>query len=179
MDFILPIFIQKVPGNLHFSSLRCHQPEADLGGHAPWLWQRQFWDQTHIASSLWANAEAALPGLWPDINPSLAFLPSLFCSLQFPYHSPLECACVLSCFSRVPLFAIPMDCSPSVQGILCNPLSRAFSRQEYWSGLPCPPPGDLPDPGIEPTSLRSPALAGRFFLPPVPHGKPFPGGISL
>ena len=38
-----------------------------------------------------------------------------------------------------------------------------FSRQEYWSGLPCPPPGDLPDPGIEPTSLVSPVLAGRFF----------------
>ena len=38
-----------------------------------------------------------------------------------------------------------------------------FSRQEYWSGLPCPPPGDLPDPGIEPAPLISPALAGRFF----------------
>ena len=38
-----------------------------------------------------------------------------------------------------------------------------FSRQEYWSGLPCPPPGDLPDPGIELTSLKSPALAGGFF----------------
>ena len=37
-----------------------------------------------------------------------------------------------------------------------------FSRQEYWSGLPGPPPGDLPDPGIKPTPLRSPALAGRF-----------------
>ena len=36
-------------------------------------------------------------------------------------------------------------------------------RQEYWSGFPCPPPGDLPDPGIEPVSLMSPALAGRFF----------------
>ena len=44
-----------------------------------------------------------------------------------------------------------------------NPLSMGFSRQEYWSGLPCPPPGDLPRPGIEPTSLMSPALAGRFF----------------
>ena len=42
-------------------------------------------------------------------------------------------------------------------------LSMGFSRQEYWSGLPCPPPGDLPDPGIEPTSLTSPALAGGFF----------------
>ena len=43
------------------------------------------------------------------------------------------------------------------------PLSMGFSRQEYWSGLPCPPPGDLPDSGIEPASLMSPALAGRFF----------------
>ena len=41
-------------------------------------------------------------------------------------------------------------------------LSIGFSSQEYWSGLPFPPPGDLPDPGIEPTSLTSPALAGRF-----------------
>ena len=42
-------------------------------------------------------------------------------------------------------------------------LSMGFSRQEYWSGLQCPPPGDLPDPGIEPVSLMSPALAGKFF----------------
>ena len=39
------------------------------------------------------------------------------------------------------------------------PLSMGFSRQEYWSGLPCPPPGDLPDPGMKPTSLMSPTLA--------------------
>ena len=39
------------------------------------------------------------------------------------------------------------------------PLSKGFSRQEYWSGLPCPSPGDLSDPGMEPVSLRSPALA--------------------
>ena len=38
-----------------------------------------------------------------------------------------------------------------------------FSRQEYWSGLPFPPPGDLPDPGMEPLSLRAPAVAGGFF----------------
>ena len=38
-----------------------------------------------------------------------------------------------------------------------------FSRQEYWSGLPCPSPGDLPDLGIKPMSLLSPALAGGFF----------------
>ena len=43
------------------------------------------------------------------------------------------------------------------------PLSVGFSRQEYWSGLPCPSPGDLPNPGIEPTCLASPALEGGFF----------------
>ena len=39
-----------------------------------------------------------------------------------------------------------------------------FSRQEHWSGLPCPSPGDLPNPGIEPMSLTSPVLAGRLFF---------------
>ena len=48
-------------------------------------------------------------------------------------------------------------------------LSMGFSREEYWSGLPCPPPGDLPDPGIESSSLKSPELAGGF-----PTRKPHP-----
>ena len=43
------------------------------------------------------------------------------------------------------------------------PLSMGFSRKEYWNGLPCPPPGDLLDPGIKSVSLISPALRGRFF----------------
>ena len=48
--------------------------------------------------------------------------------------------------------------------VVCQaPLSMAFSREEHWSGLPCPPPGDLSDLGIEPPSLTSPALAGKFF----------------
>ena len=51
------------------------------------------------------------------------------------------------------------------------PLSAGFSRQEYWSGLPVPPPGDLPHPGIEPRSLVSPSLAGGFFTT-LPPGKP-------
>ena len=48
------------------------------------------------------------------------------------------------------------------------PLSMGLSRQEYWSGFPCPPPGDLPNPGVEP---RSPAWQADS-LPLVPHGKP-------
>ena len=52
-----------------------------------------------------------------------------------------------------------MDHSPPGSSV------SGFSRQEYWCGLPCSPPGDLPDPGIEPTSLMSPALEARFFTP--------------
>ena len=55
-----------------------------------------------------------------------------------------------------PIFCSPMDCS--LPGFSVH---RRFSRQEYWSGLPCPPPGDLPDPGIEPVYLKSPAFAGN------------------
>ena len=47
-------------------------------------------------------------------------------------------------------------------------LSMGFSRQEYWIGLPLPPPGDLPEPGIEPTSPVSPALAGQLFTTESP-----------
>ena len=51
----------------------------------------------------------------------------------------------------------PMDCSPTGSSVI------GFSRQEYWSGLPCPPPGDLPNPGIKPMSPAAPAWAGVFF----------------
>ena len=51
------------------------------------------------------------------------------------------------------------------------PLSMGLPRQEYWSGLPFPTPGDLPDPRIESASPASPALAGGF-LTTEPHGKP-------
>ena len=51
------------------------------------------------------------------------------------------------------------------------PLSMGCSRREYWSGLPFPTPRDLPDPGIEPESPKSPALAGGFFTT-EPSGKP-------
>ena len=61
-------------------------------------------------------------------------------------------ACVLSHFSRVRLFVILWTAAFQA------PLSVEFSRQEYWSGLPCPPLGKLPDPGIEPRSPVAPAL---------------------
>ena len=64
---------------------------------------------------------------------------------------------MLSCFICVQLFVTLCTIAGQV------PLSMGFSRQVYWSGLPCSPPGDLPEPWIKPTSLMSPTLAGRFF----------------
>ena len=73
------------------------------------------------------------------------------------------CVCILS---HVQLSVTPWT-------VACQaPLPMGFSRQEYWSGLLFPPPGDLPDPGIKPTSPASPALAGGFFTtepPGYPH----------
>ena len=64
---------------------------------------------------------------------------------------------MLTYFGSVQLFATPWTVTYQA------PLSLGFSRQEYWSGLPCPPPGDLPNAGTELVSLMSRALAGRFF----------------
>ena len=69
------------------------------------------------------------------------------------------CACMPSCFSRVWLSVT-----------LWTVAHQGYCRQEYWSGMPCPPPGDLPDPGIEPPSLLH-WQAGS--LPLAPPGKPF------
>ena len=70
--------------------------------------------------------------------------------------------CIPSCFSCVQLFVIPWAVACQV------PLSMGFSKQEYWSGLPCPPPGNLLNPGIEP---RSPAWQVGS-LPLASPGKP-------
>ena len=64
-----------------------------------------------------------------------------------------------------PTLCDPLDSSPP------GSLSMGFSRQEHWSGLPHPPPEDLPDPGIEPVAHMSPALQAGS-LPLVPPGKP-------
>ena len=85
------------------------------------------------------------------------------------------CVCVWLCECAKSLQSYPTLCNTMDRirlfvtqwTVACQaPLSMGFSRQEYFSGLPCPPPGDLPDPGIEPAS---PTLAGRFFTtePPV------------
>ena len=69
-----------------------------------------------------------------------------------PQESVQITTIMLSCSSHVQLFVTPRTVARQA------PLSMGFSRQEYWSGLPCPPPGDLPHPGIEPKSALSPTL---------------------
>ena len=69
----------------------------------------------------------------------------------------LTCTCMLSHFSCVQLFVSPWTVAHQA------PLSIRFSWQEQWSGLLFPSPGDVHNPGIEPVSLMSPALAGRIF----------------
>ena len=91
---------------------------------------------------------------------------------SFPRTLP-DCVCTLSHLSPVGLFANPWAVARQA------PLSMGFSKQEYWSGLPCPPPGDLPDPGIKPrTQGSNPGLLCLLHwqagsLPLVPPGKPF------
>ena len=84
----------------------------------------------------------------------------------------LMCACTLSWFSRVQLFVTPW-------AVACQaPLSTGFSRQGHWARLPCPPPGGLADPGMEPASLTSAALASASS-PLAPSGKPFRSSLGL
>ena len=79
------------------------------------------------------------------------------------------CCAMLSCFSRVHLFATlwTVACQP--------PLSMGFSRQQYWSGLPFSPPGDLPNQGLNPCFLQVSYIAGRFFTsePPIELSQSF------
>ena len=78
------------------------------------------------------------------------------------YYTLCVCVCVLN---HVQLLVI-------LWVVTCQaPLSMGFFRKEYWSGLPFPSPGNLPNPGTVPASLASPVLSGRFFTT-VPPGKP-------
>ena len=83
-------------------------------------------------------------------------------SLYRCWHRPWDSGLLVCAFSVTQsclTLCYPMDLAHQA------PLSLEFPRQEHWSGLLFPSPGDLPDPGIKPMSLVPPALAGRFFTP--------------
>ena len=78
--------------------------------------------------------------------------------------------CVLNCMRVCSVVCVLRLCAAPWTVACQAPLSMGCSRQKYWSWLPFPPPEDLPDPGIKPVSLASPALAGKFFTT-EPYGK--------
>ena len=98
-------------------------------------------------------------GLWA---PTQHFLLASFPGPLPPPSQMRGTFILLESLSHVRLFATPWAVARQA------PLSMGFSRQEHWSGVPSPPPGHLPDPGIEPASPTSPALAGRFFTTEPP-----------
>ena len=79
-------------------------------------------------------------------------------TVTYPFGHLIIIGVYCSVDQSCPTLCEPMDCSPPQA-----PLSMELSRQEYWSGLPFPDPGNLPDPGTKPMSLLSPVLVGRFF----------------
>ena len=98
-----------------------------------------------------------IPGFWISLATQQVFNKQLFTFLWVPALFFQACVIMPSHFSHIRLFATQWT-------VACQaPLSVGFSRQEYWSGLPYPPSGDLLNPGTEPASLMSPALAGGLF----------------
>ena len=102
------------------------------------------------------DCHSLLQGIFPtwEMNPGLLHCRQILYCLSHQGSLGFWAVCMLSHFSHAQLFETLLT------EALQAPLSMGFSRQEYWSGLPCPPPGDLLRPGIEPVS---PALTGRFF----------------
>ena len=117
-----------------------------------WTWafltyQISYWIVLFLWKSWWSQ-EAE------EENWQLSLLMSLHGNSRLSWH-----VCMLSCLSRVRLYETLQslwDCSPP------GSPSMEFPRQEYWCGLPFPPPGDLPNPGIEPMSHMSPALKTKL-----------------
>ena len=110
-----------------------------------------------VYSHLYQSSQWCHPTISSSVIPFYSLPPSIFPSIK------------VKLLSRVQLFVTPWTVAYQA------PLSMGFSRQECWSGLPSPSPGDLPDPGIEP---RSPALQADA-LPSEPPGKPASGSFQI
>ena len=134
---------------------------AKLLQSCPVLWDPP--DCSSPGSSVHGILQARIPE-WTAMPPpgnlyTQEFNPRLLFLLHWQVSSlPLKVKVKVKLLSHVQLFATSWTVAYQA------PLSMRFSRQESCSGLPCPPPGDLPHPGTEPQSLTSPALAGRFFI---------------
>ena len=139
-----------------FSS-KCDQERMVRKVQPRWLWRWKMalsqgvWVPGKERGSLQSLQEERCPCWHLDVKGAL-------CWISTPQTTVL-------CAKLRLLFATPWTAARQA------PLSMGFSRQDYWSGLPFPSPGDLPNPGITPPSPASPALAGRFSTTELP-GKP-------
>ena len=123
-----------------WNPMDCSPPGSCVHG----IFQKKFWRRLpYLLQGVFLTQESS-PHLLRLLHWQADFLPL----------SRLSCCCAQS---RLTL-CDPVDCS------LPDSFVHEFSRQEYWSGFPFPSPGDLPNSGIKPASLPSPALAGRYFL---------------
>ena len=116
---------------------------ASLSPDEKSCWSGLFWEtvlyhklSNKVFVSLWGNSHGMRIPYWPALN---LHAQSVSQSCPTPYN--------------------PMDCSPPGSSV------HEFPKQEYWSGLPFPSPGNLPNPGIKPKSLESPALQANSLLP--------------
>ena len=134
----------------HSSHLGCHTANSHWPSILYMVVYRFQWYSLHSSHTL-------LPTLCPKLC-SLCLLCCLTSRLISIIFLNSVCVCILSHFSHVWLFVTLWTIAHQV------PLFMGFSRQEYWNGLLCPPPGDLHDPGIKPRSPVSPALVGWFFI---------------
>ena len=128
---------------------------------APWTVARIFCPWNFPGKNTGVGCYFLLQGIFPTQRLNLSLLHWQVDFLPLTTREALgltACVCAQSCLTICDLMAATHQA----------PLSMEFSRQEHWNGLPCPPPGDCPDPGIKPKSLVSPALAGGFFTAGTP-----------
>ena len=143
-------------------------------GRCPWPWEWGIWSlflwagpsfSLLLLSSPWNVCPQGTNSTWSAWDLSISCLrkssPHLELKSSFPICAVNSCANVLACMhSRFSCAWLSVTMWTIAHQV---PLSMGFSRREYWRGLPCPPPGDLPNPGMEPVSLTSPALTGGSF----------------
>ena len=134
-----------------------YSPQGNTPRWTSYTWNFQVWFSEGLPCLLLA---------WLQVPPAQLLTYTLLQRAFFFCHPEVACMCVLSC-------AVRSNSETLWTVALQAPLFTGFSRQEYWSGLPFPSPGDLPSTGIEPKSPVSPVLAGRFFTTEQ-LGKPLP-----
>ena len=138
----------------------------------PWNFNMKWENEPDSVSRRWhltvrnpfecRQAEESPEGAWEPASPVLTscahLSPDLHSEASKSHHGCICTTCYALLSHSVMSNSADMGCTHQ------SPLSMEFSRKEYWSGLPFPTPGNIPKPGIEPTSLQSSTLAGRFYI---------------